>query len=95
MEGSLEDELLHAARQFGITGLVQGQKEAWLEGREPQIHDGHSEKGKTAADCPVFRTPRVSVWTLLSVARLRIFLPVLPVVHRWMEIAMVSPAPLS
>lgn len=66
VKGSLEkDEVLHAARQFGITDLVEGQKAAWVEERAAQLYHGHFDYGKTAADCP---TPRVSVGTQTVVA---------------------------
>lgn len=58
--GSLEkDEVLNAAQQFGMTDLVEGQKDAWVEEREPQ----RQKNGEKAADCPLLRTPCVSLGT--------------------------------
>ncbi|TWW59735.1 hypothetical protein D4764_06G0012650, partial [Takifugu flavidus] len=66
VKGSLEkDEVLYAARQFGITDLVEGRKDVW--GREGQpredtcrkLQGGHFETGGG----PVSKTPGVSVGT--------------------------------
>lgn len=52
VKGSLEkDEVMYAARQFGITNLVEGQQ------------DGHFDHGQAAADCPHLKTRGVSVGT--------------------------------
>lgn len=75
VKGSLEkDEVLHAARQFGITDLVEGRKDVWGKEGEPQenscrnIQDGHFENGETATGCPISKAPSVSVGTQTVVA---------------------------
>lgn len=64
VKGSLEkDEVLYAARQFGITNLVEGEKDAWGKGGERKTQDGHFDRGQAAADCPHLKTHSVSVGT--------------------------------
>lgn len=70
VRGSLEkDEVLYAARQFGITDLVEGRKDVWEKEGQPQedtcrkLQGGLFETRKTAAGCPVSKTPGVSVGT--------------------------------
>lgn len=75
VKGSLEkDEVLYAARQFGITDLVEGRKDVWGKKGEPQesscrnIQNRHFENGEMATDWPISKAPSVSVGTQTVVA---------------------------
>lgn len=79
VQGSFEkDEVLFAARQFGITDLVEGRKDVRGKEGEPQenscrnIQGGHFENGEMATDCPISKAPSVSVGTQTVVAEEKI-----------------------